>query len=274
MKKIIILFAITLSLFNSVEGIIIPTDHSKNKKLITKPVFNKISPKSNNLTSQTSNIQMVFVQGGSFDMGSNNGLNDEKPVHRVTLSSFYIGKYEVTQAQWEMIMGSNPSNFQGCDECPVEQISWYDVQDFIKKLNQKTGKTYRLPTEAEWEYSAKGGSKSNGYTYSGSNVITNVAWYKENSNAQTHEAGQKQANELGIYDMTGNVWEWCSDWYDSNYYANSPTENPTGPTTGSGRVIRGGCWSFSALSCPVAHRIGLKPGAVDYIFGFRLVLVP
>ena len=173
-------------------------------------------------------------------------------------------------------MGSDPPNlsFKGCDQCPVEGVSWNDVQEFITKLKRKTNKTYRLPTEAEWEYAARGGNKSRGYTYSGSNSVGDVAWYSENSGSQTHPVGQKQANELGIYDMTGNVWEWCGDWYDSDYYKGSPAFNPEGPSSGSYRVSRGGGWGNYPRSCRTSHRGYNTPGArLDYL-GFRLVFVP
>lgn len=220
-------------------------------------------------------IPLAYVQGGSFDMGSNDAQDYKaQPVHRVTLGSFYMGRYEVTQAQWKAIMGNNPSNFQNCDDCPVEMASWDDVQGFIEKLNQKTGKHYRLPTEAEWEYAARGGSKSNGYTYSGFNDISSVAWYSDNGGSKTHPKGQKQANELGIYDMSGNVWEWCQDWFGADYYSNSPAENPQGPSSGSDRVLRGGSWRYPAQICRVAYRSGSSPGYRRNFFGFRLVLVP
>ena len=161
-------------------------------------------------------IEMVFVKGGTFMMGAtpeqgSDAGDGEKPVHSVTVSDFYIGKYEVTQAQWKAVMGKNPSHYKG-ENRPVERVSWYDIQKFIEKLNAKTGKRYRLPTEAEWEYAARGGNQSKGYKYSGSNDIGSVAWYTNNSGDRTHPVGQKQPNELGLYDMTGNVWEWCSDW--------------------------------------------------------------
>ncbi|MEK7263456.1 MAG: formylglycine-generating enzyme family protein, partial [Bacteroidota bacterium] len=195
--------------------------------------------------------EMVYVEGGSFEMGSNDGDSNEKPVHRVTVDDFYIGKYVVTQKEWEAVMGNNPSNFQG-DNLPVEQVSWDDVQEFLQKLSTKTGKNYRLPTEAEWEYAARGGHKSSGNTYSGSNRIDNVAWYDGNSNSQTHTVGTKQPNELGIYDMTGNVWEWCSDWYGS--YSSNAQTNPQGSSSGSDRVLRGGSFTDDGGSCRVAYR--------------------
>jgi formylglycine-generating enzyme required for sulfatase activity len=213
--------------------------------------------------------EMVFIQGGTFQMGSNDADNDEKPVHTVTVGSFYMGKYEVTQRRWSAIMGSNPSYFSGCDNCPVE-----DVQEFIQKLNQKTGKSFRLPTEAEWEYAARGGSRSQGYMYSGGNNLDEVAWYDGNSGSKTHTVGQKQPNELGINDMSGNVWEWCSDFYGSGYYQNSPATNPKGPTSGSRRVLRGGSWSFNAQCCRTSFRSYTDPGTRSYNLGFRLVLVP
>ena len=222
---------------------------------------------------------MVFVEGGTFRMGatSEQGADAyyyEKPVHSVTLSDYYIGKYEVTQAQWEAVMGSNPSHFTGFegDNRPVEWVSWEDIQKFIAKLNQKTGKTYRLPTEAEWEYAARGGNKSQGYKYAGSNEIGEVAWYKENSGNKTHPVGQKQPNELGLYDMTGNVWEWCQDWYGD--YSSASRTDPTGPASGSSRVLRGGCWWYIAGYCRVSYRIHDYPSVRSGIFGFRLVLVP
>ena len=214
--------------------------------------------------------EMVFVEGGTFQMGSSRGESDEKPVHFVTLSAFNIGKYEVTQAQWKKVMGSNPSNFSGCDHCPVENVSWEDVQDFIRKLNAQTGENYRLPTEAEWEYAAKGGKSSKGYKYSGSNDLNAVAWNRDNSGSKTHAVGGKQANELGVYDMTGNVWEWCSDWY-GNFKRYSET-NPTGASSGQFRALRGGYWDGDSNFCRAAFRF--KGNSVYGIinFGFRLVL--
>lgn len=213
--------------------------------------------------------EMVFVEGGAFEMGSEAGDSDEKPVHSVTLSSFNIGKYEVTQAQWRSIMGNNPSHFSGCDDCPVETVSWNDVQDFIRKLNAQTGKNYRLPTEAEWEYAAKGGKQSRGYIYSGSNHLNSVAWYYGNSKGKTHAVGRKQANELGIYDMTGNVWEWCFGWY-GNYGGYNET-NAIGPSSAD-KALRGGSCYFDADYCRTSSRILYYPVDWYEYYGFRLVL--
>ncbi len=220
------------------------------------------------------NMNMVYVAGGTFMMGASASDSEaadyEKPAHSVTLSDYYIGKYEVTQKQWVEIMGSNPSNWKG-DDLPVECISWNDVQKFIRRLNAKTGKKYRLPTEAEWEFAARGGNSSRGYKYSGSNSINAVAWYSDNSN-ETHHVGTKSPNELGIYDMSGNVEEWCSDWYDENYYDNSPSSNPKGPSKGAYRVLRGGCWFILARYCRVSYRGIKSPGHRGFCFGFRLAL--
>jgi formylglycine-generating enzyme required for sulfatase activity len=170
-------------------------------------------------------------------------------------------------------MGSNPSNFSGCDQCPVENVSWNDIEEFIRKLNQLTGKSYRLPTEAEWEYAARGGNKSRGFTYSGGNDLGSVGWYDGNSGSKTHPVGQKAANELGIYDMTGNVWEWCSDWYGS--YTSSFQRNPGGPSSGQNRVLRGGSWFGNSRGCRVSHRSNHDPDyRINYGLGFRLVLSP
>jgi len=218
---------------------------------------------------------MIYVQGGTFTMGCTNEqgsdcYDSEKPSHSVTVSSYSIGKYEVTQAQWRAVMGSNPSHFSGCDNCPVENVSWDDIQGFIRKLNSQTGKTYRLPTEAEWEYAARGGNKSRGYKYAGSNDVGSVAWYDDNSNSKTHSVGQKSPNELGIYDMSGNVWEWCSDW--DGAYSSSSQSNPKGASSGTIRVLRGGSWTTRARNCRSSIRGNCPPDARDSAFGFRLVL--
>lgn len=245
--------------------------------------------------------EMVYVEGGTFTMGAtaeqgtSDPYEDEYPTHQVTLSDFYIGKYEVTQQLWEYVMkysgtcadgstisayatdvwlGSNPSSSYGVgDYYPAYYVSWEDIVNiFIPRLNKITGKTFRLPTEAEWEYAARGGNKSKGYKYSGSNTIGDVAWYTSNSSSKTHQVGTKAPNELGLYDMSGNVWEWCSDWYSSSYYSSSPSTNPTGPTSGSIRVRRGGSWSNSANYCRVSGRYFFDPGYRNSFLGFRLVM--
>ena len=222
-------------------------------------------------------FKMIAVEGGTFQMGSPESDTEayavEMPQHEVTLSNYYIGETEVTQELWETVMGSNPSGFKG-PKLPVEKVSWNDCQTFIGKLNAQTGKTFRLPTEAEWEYAARGGKKSKGYTYSGSNAIGNVAWYSDNSGDITHEVGTKQANELGIYDMSGNVWEWCQDWFGKTYYENSSTTDPHGPVSGTYRVLRGGSWFLSARYCRVAIRNYNSLDVRDLNYGLRLVLAP
>lgn len=217
---------------------------------------------------------MVYVSGGTFTMGGtseqgNDAYTDEKPTHNVTLSSYYICKYEVTQALWRAVMGSNPSKFKG-DNLPVEYVSWNDCQTFINRLNSYTGRNFRLPTEAEWEFAARGGNYSRHYKYSGSNYISDVAWYDGNSDNRTHPVGTKQANELGLYDMSGNVWEWCSDWYGS--YSSYSQSDPIGANSGSYRVIRGGSWNDSARYCRSSFRINNSPGYSRYSLGLRLVL--
>ena len=219
-------------------------------------------------------IDMVRVEAGTFTMGATSEMEDpydwEKPTHQVTLTNdYYIGKYEVTQALWKAVMGNNPSNFKG-DNLPVEKVSWDDCQEFINKLNRITGKTFRLPTEAEWEYAARGGKKSRGYQYSGSNNISDVAWYSDNSGNMTNDVGSKQANELGIYDMTGNVWEWCQDRYGR--YDSFSQVNPTGANSGSDRVYRGGSWSYTARYCRSSFRLRITSGYRRSFLGFRLVL--
>jgi len=217
---------------------------------------------------------MVFVSGGTFTMGClderDKDCEDyEKPSHSVTLDDFYLSLTEVTQAQWEAVMGNNPSKFKNCPTCPVEQVSWNDVQKFLGKLNAlSSGAKYRLPTEAEWEYAARGGAKSKGYLYAGSNDPKEVAWYVDNSGSKTHPVGQKTKNELGLYDMSGNLYEWCSDWF-GNYPA-AAQNNPAGPKSGSVRVRRGGSWRFLPRVCRVELRSGEAPGYRASSIGFRL----
>ena len=219
-------------------------------------------------------IDMVKVEAGTFMMGATSEMKkpytDEKPVHQVTLTNdYYMGKYEVTQALWQAVMGSNPSKFKSRN-LPVEQVSWDDCQEFINKLNSITGRRFRLPTEAEWEYAARGGKKSKGYQYSGSSKMSEVAWYTANSGSKTHPVGKKQANELGLYDMTGNVLEWCQDWYGS--YVSSSQTNPTGAFSGFFRVFRGGSWYGNAGNCRSSCRDSYNPDNRNFDLGLRLVL--
>lgn len=220
-------------------------------------------------------FEMIAVKGGTFTMGctSEQGgdcFNDEKPAHKVTLSNYYIGKFEVTQKLWMSVMGSNPSNSKG-DNLPVENVGWNDIQEFITKLNQKTGANFRLPTEAEWEYAARGGNKSCGYKYSGSNTIGDVAWYTDNSGFKRHQVGTKLPNELGIYDMSGNVWEWCQDWYGS--YSSVSQTNPAGYSSDHyARVRRGGSCDNLTVACRVSNRFSYSPGYTSHDLGFRLAM--
>ena len=238
-------------------------------------------------------FKMIKVEGGTFSMGAtseqgSDAYDDEKPVHSVTLSDYYIGETEVTQKLWVAVMGSNPSRFKGDDQRPVERVSWDDCQEFIKKLNRLTRKKFRLPTEAEWEYAARGGKYSRGYKYSGSNNADEVAWYWRNSgdkylsgewnddsiienNCKTHPVKTKKANKLGLYDMSGNVCEWCNDWY-GDYQSNSQT-NPTGPSRGEFRVLRGGSWrTYNDRSVRVSNRYSYTPDYRYSYYGLRLAL--
>ncbi|MBN2790234.1 MAG: formylglycine-generating enzyme family protein [Candidatus Delongbacteria bacterium] len=266
-------------------------------------------------TRKKISMDMVLVDEGTFQMGcnsqnedeeiddfkaearkshdfesGNNNRDDEKPVHDVRISKFYIGKYEVTQKEWKSVMGKNPSHRKGNNN-PVEKISWYDAVEFCNRLSAKDGlekcysgegvtiqcdftaNGYRLPTEAEWEFAAKGGGligTRTDFEYSGSNEIDEVAWYRANSAVITHPVGSKKPNEIGIYDMSGNVWEWCWDWYDQEYYKNSPNSNPTGPDMSATRVIRGGSWGGGSVNCLVENRRGENPHFQNKFNGLRV----
>ena len=232
----------------------------------------------NKIFADIPKTEMVFVQGGTFIIGctteqGSDCEDDEKPTHQVTVSDYYIGKYEVTQGLWKKVMGSNPSFFKDCGEdCPVENVSWNDCQTFISKLNQLTGKRYRLPTESEWEYAARGG-KNAGYQtkYAGSSELEVVAHHRDNSNSKTHTVGTKKPNALGIYDMSGNVWEWCYDWYGG--YSSSGVTNPQGPSSGTIRVLRGGSRFSYGYGNRVSNRYYCNPGyTYNNSDGLRLVL--
>ena len=236
------------------------------------PVNTSLPKENKTFTVNGVSFVMVPVEGGTFQMGSNYAEPEEGPEHAVTLDNYYIGQTEVTQALWYAVMGTNPSYFHG-SSLPVEFIKWRECQEFIFKLNILTGQKFRLPTEAEWEYAARGGNKSKGYQYSGSNDIDAVAWYGDNSGTKTHEVATKLPNELGIYDMSGNVWEWCQDWYNSKYFNNSPSKNPTGPLKGSRRVCRGGSWRKSDIKdCYVFVRGSFQSWNWSAFHGLRLAL--
>lgn len=223
-------------------------------------------------TDRVTGMEFVWVDGGCFTMGDDRSKEeDERPAHKACVDGFYMGKFEVTQNQWQKVMGGNPSRFKG-GERPVENVSWRDANEFISRLNQQTGKSYRLPTEAEWEFAARGGTQSQGGKYSGSDIVNEVAWFNENSGGSTIPVGRKKPNQLGLYDMSGNVWEWCRDWYDKSYYRWSPSDNPQGPDDGSTRVCRGGCWRHEAALARVALRNYIDPGNRNENLGFRLAL--
>ena len=229
----------------------------------------KLSPVIQNLINN-----MVRIEGGTFTMGATYEQGYyvsevEKNTHQVTLSTFSLNRFEVTQEEWETVMGSNPSYFKG-KKRPVERVSWNDCQDFIRKLNTMTGKKFRLPTEAEWEFAARGGIKSRRYKYAGGKDIESVAWHDVNSRRTSQYVGTKSSNELGLYDMCGNVWEWCSDWY--NDYDLISQTNPKGPSSGSSHVMRGGSWDSGARNCRISVRSSCIPSYSSFSLGFRLAL--
>jgi len=219
-------------------------------------------------------IELVPVKGGCFKMGNNFGWDDtwdEKPEHEVCLSDFYLGKFEVTQKQWQSVMGTNPSKFKECGpDCPVESVSWQDIQDFLKRLNKKNGTRYRLPTEAEWEYAARSGGKKE--KFAGGNTLAPLGWYQDNSANRVHPVGQKLPNGLGLYDMSGNVWEWLQDWHSPDYYGQSPKKNPQGPTSGVCRIVRGGCALTEAYLARTDHRRLNDPEGRFNLVGFRIAV--
>jgi len=224
-------------------------------------------------TKKFGNIEFVSIPSGTFMMGSpesENGRDDEEKQHSVTVSPFWIGKYEVTQKQYQEIMGTNPSDFEG-DNLPVEHVNWEDAVEFCKKFSKKYNVKARLPYEAEWEYAARAGTKT--VYYWGDAIDGDYLWYGSNSGGTTQPVGQKKSNQFGLYDMSGNVWEWCSDWYGEDYYSSSPAKDPTGPGSGSFRVLRGGSWiDDNGLILRTANRDGFGPGLRNSIVGFRVVV--
>ena len=226
-------------------------------------------------------LDLVLIPAGEFLMGSPDAdvaaSRDEKPQHRVRITNpFYLGKYLVTQQQWEAVMGGNPSRFKG-PRNPVEQVSWDDCQVFLEKLNAKAGKEpgkFALPTEAQWEYACRAGSGGRYCFGDDESRLGDYAWHSMNAGDRTHPVGEKKPNAWGLYDMHGNVWEWCADWYDGRYYTTLPSDDPTGPTGGSYRVCRGGCWYYPSWHCRSAYRFTSEPGVKDDALGLRVCLIP
>jgi formylglycine-generating enzyme required for sulfatase activity len=242
-----------------------------------KGIIAPVDPKQAEMAKSIES-KMVMIDGGTFTMGcvlagDSECYAWEKPRHTVTLNTFYMGKYDVTQKEWKALMGTTPDK-KYCAECPVVYVTWFDAQLFINKLNQISGKNYRLPTEAEWEYAAKGGNKSHGYKYAGGNESKTVAWWDSTVSLYVHPAGEKKANELGLFDMSGNVWQWCADWFNEKYYSTGPSNNPPGPEKEKGngsRVVRGGSWWGPERDCRVANRDMYPPDSKDDDVGFRIV---
>jgi len=216
-------------------------------------------------------MDMVLVKGGKFAMGDDSESVDRKPAHNVILKDFSICRFEVTERQWKAVMGANPSSYTYCSDCPVTNVSWDDAQAFIKKLNELTGRHYRLPTEAEWEYAARGGKQERLLQFSGKRGPQPIAWYNDNSKDHVHPVGRKVANELGIYDMSGNVEEWCNDWYSKDYYTKKNVTDPQGPDGGFSKVVRGGSWASNAHEIVVTRRAAYLPNTKSISLGFRLV---
>jgi formylglycine-generating enzyme required for sulfatase activity len=221
-------------------------------------------------------LEMVRIPAGSFMMGDEKGDADERPVHKVTIGKpFYLGKFEVTQEQWEAVMGGNPSHFKG-KQNPVDRVSWEAAQEFIKKLNEKfaaSGTTFSLPTEAQWEYACRAGGSTRYGFGNAEGDLAEYGWLADNAGGTTHPVGEKKPNAWGLYDMHGNVWEWCADWYDGKYYSQSSATDPTGPTVVSSRVLRGGSWGDPAPYCRSASRFCLPPWFCVYCYGLRVACV-
>jgi len=241
--------------------------------LILMPVLSYSYP--NEARVWVNNMEFVQVKGGCFKMGDiyGDGEADEKPVHEVCVDDFYMGKYPVTQRQWKDIMGENPSRFKECGEnCPVDSVTWKDVIEFIGKFNHRTKINHRLPTEAEWEYAARSGGREEKWAGTGNEAeLAEHAWYSKNSGFKPHPAGRKKPNGSGLYDMTGNVWQWVEDWYGEGYYSNSRRNNPQGPGSGQFRVLRGGSWYDNAKDVRSSARFHGDPAFRSNDFGFRLV---
>lgn len=223
------------------------------------------------MTDEVTGMAFVAIAKGCFQMGNEKGYADAKSVHRVCVDPFYLGQYEVTQEQWLMIMDDNPARFADNANFPIEQVSWDEVQSYLEKLNQRGGGHYRLPTEAEWEYAARADGET---AYAGGDEVDAVAWYDRNSDGAPHAVGEKQPNAFGLYDMSGNVAEWCNDWYNENYYSESQSDNPQGPTAGEMRAYRGGSWQDYRWLVSTTMRTAGKENFRYSGLGLRLVYAP
>ena len=275
MKRILISFPLLVPLvMASLAGAAGKSTVSQKKAAV--PAVATGGEKSKNIDSVTG-MEFVFVKGGCFQMGDafGDGGSDEKPVHEVCVSDFYLGKYEVTMGEWEKVMKENHFSRKDCGpDCSAESISWNTIQEYIKKLNSMSGMKYRLPTEAEWEYAARSGGKKEKWAgTSDEKVLEDFAWFNKNSELKPKKKGLKKPNGLGLFDMTGNVAEWCQDFYGETYYAASPKDNPTGPATGEKRVLRGGGHYNPETESRTTSRLKDDPQMTDYSYGFRLVRV-
>ncbi len=243
-----------------------------------EPAKNATSSAESRYIDPATGMEFVLVKGGCFDMGDGfgDGYSDELPVHRACVNDFFIARTVVTQDQWKAIMGTNPSSFPGCGgNCPVEKVSWNDSQRFIYELNKRSNRKFRIPTEAEWEFAARSGGKKEKWAGTSSEQeLKDYAWYAANAGKQTHPVAAKKPNGLGLYDMTGNVWQWVADWYDGSYYKASPQDNPQGPPSDIHRVLRGGSWSSGPKDIRTSDRYNHGPDRRDNDMGFRLVLMP
>lgn len=285
-----LLVFLMLSLMAGAQGVVV---YQKDGTSIKVPyeqldsiaTFDYETSANKSITVGSHTFNMIFVSAGSYVMGASeeqaDPYEDELPAHEVKITKdFYILETEVTQGLWRTVMGNSPtasgpawtSGYGLGSTYPAYYVNYSDVQSFITTLNKFTGLTFRLPTEAEWEFAARGGNRSQGYQYSGSNAIGDVAWYSLNSDTTTHKVKTMSPNELGLYDMSGNVWEWCSDWYDENYYEYSPSKNPTGPATGTYRVFRGGVWFSASRFCRNAFRSAGYPKDRSPYVGFRIAM--
>lgn len=258
--------------------IVLIADNSSNRKRKFERAVTAATSNGSNKFSIMNEVFMslIYVEGGTFTMGNSDKITDDfslidMSAHEVTLSSYFISETEVTQNLWESVMGNNPSYVHG-GLLPVENVCYADCMEFVERLSQQTGYHFALPTEAQWEYAARGGSKSQGFKYSGSNIIDSVAWYEDNCRRKANNVKQKNPNELGIYDMSGNVWEWCADWIGD--YGTESLTNPSGPATGKNRVVRGGSWFNTKGKCTVFHRSKLEPTYRNPFVGFRVVMIP